>query len=122
MFTIIAILLIIYLTNIFDLISTIKYYEENIERYVKNDWRRRLKRRIDYCEVRLKQVKLYRKFIRPMHCFPGQHYEPKTEPVEKEEKWYPEEERECLEKKYAYYNEGSFNDLVFDNSIWDTCD
>jgi hypothetical protein len=37
MFTIIAILLIIYLTNIFDLISTIKYYEENIERYVKNE-------------------------------------------------------------------------------------
>ena len=59
-------------------------------------------------------MKLYRKFIRPMHCFPGQHYEPKTEPVEKEEKWYPEEERECLEKKYASYNEGSFSDLVFD--------
>ena len=37
MFTIIAILLIIYLTNIFDLISTIKYCEENIERYVKNE-------------------------------------------------------------------------------------
>ena len=57
---------------------------------------------------------LYRKLIRPMHCYPGQHYEPLTEPVEKEVKWYPEEEREYLEKKYASYNEGSFSDLVFE--------
>ncbi len=49
-----------------------------------------------------------------MHCYPGQHYEPLAEPVEKEEKWYPEEEREQLEKKYASYNEGSFSDLTFE--------
>ena len=59
-------------------------------------------------------MRLYRKLIRPMHCYPGQSYEPKTEPVEKEAKWYPEEERECLEKKYASYNEGSFSNLVFE--------
>ena len=59
-------------------------------------------------------MKLYRKLIRPVHCYPGQHYEPLTEPVEKEEKWYPEEEREHLEKKYASYNEGSFSDLIFE--------
>ena len=62
-------------------------------------------------------MKLYQKLIRPMHCYPGQHYEPLTEPVEKEEKWYPEEERECLEKKYASYNEGSFSDLVFEEKF-----
>lgn len=59
-------------------------------------------------------MRLYRKLICPMHCYPGQSYEPKTEPVEKEEKWYPEEERECLEKKYGYLNEGNFSDLVFE--------
>lgn len=57
---------------------------------------------------------LYRKYIRPMHCYPGQHYEPLKEPVENEEKWYPEEERDKLEEKYGYLNEGSFSDLVFD--------
>ena len=60
---------------------------------------------------------LYRKLIRPMHCYPGHNYEPLTEPVEKEEKWYPEEEREFLEKKYASYNEGSFSDLVFEQKF-----
>lgn len=60
---------------------------------------------------------LYRKYIRPMHSYPGQYYEPKTEPIEKEEKWYPEEERECLEKKYAFYNEGSFSDLIFEEKF-----
>lgn len=59
-------------------------------------------------------MKLYRKLIRPMHCYPGQSYEPKTESVEKEEKWYPEEEREHLEEKYGYLNEGHFSDLVFE--------
>ena len=49
-----------------------------------------------------------------MHCYPGQNYEPLTEPVEKEEKWYPEEEREHLEKKYDYLNEGHFSDLFFE--------
>ena len=49
-----------------------------------------------------------------MHCYPGQSYEPKTEPVEKEEKWYPEEERERLEQVYGYLNEGHFSDLVFE--------
>ncbi len=62
-------------------------------------------------------MKLYQKLIRPMHCYPGQHYEPLTEPVEKEEKWYPEEERERLEKKYASYNKGSFSDLIFEEKF-----
>ena len=35
-------------------------------------------------------------------------------PIEKEVKWYPEEEREYLEKKYASYNEGSYSDLIFE--------
>lgn len=57
---------------------------------------------------------LYRKLIRPMHCYPGHNYEPLTEPIEKETTWYPEEEREHLEKKYASFNEGPFSDLVFE--------
>lgn len=59
-------------------------------------------------------MKVYRKLIRPVHCYPGQGYEPKTELVEKEEKWYPEEEREHLEEKYGYLNEGYFSDLIFE--------
>ena len=59
-------------------------------------------------------MKVYRKLIRPVHCYPGQGYEPKTELVEKEEKWYPEEEREHLEEKYSYLNEGHFSDLIFE--------
>jgi hypothetical protein len=38
-------------------------------------------------------------------------------PIEKEIKWYPEEERECLEKKYASHNEGSFSNLVFEEKF-----
>lgn len=59
-------------------------------------------------------MKLYRKLIRPMHSYPGPDYSPRVMPIEKEVKWYPEEERECLEKKYASYNEGSFSNLVFE--------
>ena len=59
-------------------------------------------------------MKVYRKLIRPVHCYPGQGYEPKTELVEKEEKWYPEEERKHLEEKYGYLNEGHFSDLIFE--------
>lgn len=57
---------------------------------------------------------LYRKLIRPIHCYPGRNYEPLTEPVEKEEKWYPEEERKRLEKEYGYLNDAHFSDLVFE--------
>lgn len=57
---------------------------------------------------------LYRKLIRPMHSYPGPDYSPRVMPIEPEVKWYPEEERECLEKKYASYNEGSYSDLIFE--------
>ena len=59
-------------------------------------------------------MKLYQKLIRPMHSYPGPDYSPRVTPIEKEVKWYPEEELERLEKKYASYNEGSYNDLVFE--------
>lgn len=62
-------------------------------------------------------MKLYRKLIRPMHSYPGPDYSPRVMPIENEIKWYPEEERECLEKKYASYNEGSFSDLVFEEKF-----
>ena len=56
---------------------------------------------------------LYRKFIRPMLCYPRYNYALKAEPVEKEGKWYPEEDLERLEEKYSYLN-GHFSDLIFD--------
>ena len=60
------------------------------------------------------EIVLYRKLIRPIQCYLGYNYEPLTKPVEKEEKWYPEEERELLEKKYSYLNDMHFSHLVFD--------
>ena len=62
-------------------------------------------------------MKLYRKLIRPMHSYPGPDYSPRIMPIEKEVKWYPEEERKCLEKKYASYNEGPFSDLIFEEKF-----
>ena len=62
-------------------------------------------------------MKLYRKLIRPMHSYPGPDYSPRVMPIEKEVKWYPEEEREQLENKYASYNEGSFSDLIFEEKF-----
>lgn len=59
-------------------------------------------------------MKLYRKLIRPMHCFPGQYYEPREVPIEKEEIWYPEEMKDELKERYSDYDKGSFSDLVFD--------
>ena len=75
-----------------------------------------LKNKLNCEKVNIVNVTLYKKLIRPMHCHPrnGQDYTAVTDPVEKEEIWYPEEERERLEKKYDYLNEGSFSDLVFD--------
>ena len=58
--------------------------------------------------------KLYRKYIRPMHSYPSPNYEPRKESIEKEEKWYPEEEREHLEMEYGYLNDGIFSNLIFD--------
>ena len=60
------------------------------------------------------KMTLYRKYIRPMHSYPGQDGRPRVVPIEKEVKWYPEEEREYIEKKYASYTKGMLNDLVFE--------
>lgn len=60
---------------------------------------------------------LYRKLICPMRSYLDPDYRTRIKPIEKEVKWYPEEERECLEKKYASYNEGSFNDLIFEEKF-----
>jgi len=61
-------------------------------------------------------MKLYKKMIKPMLLVPtsSQDYTPVKIPIETEEKWYPEEEREHLENKYGYLNKGSFSDLVFE--------
>lgn len=59
-------------------------------------------------------MKLYRKLIRPMHSYPGPDYSPRIMPIEPEVKWYPEEEREHLEEKYGYLNEGHFSNLIFE--------
>lgn len=67
-------------------------------------------------------MRLYRKLICPMHMYsgymsPGPAYIPRITPIEKEVKWYPEEERENLEKKYASYNEGLLSSLIFEEKF-----
>lgn len=56
---------------------------------------------------------LYQKMICPMYRL-GPDYGPHIMPVEKEVKWYPEEEREYLKKKYASYDEEPFSELIFE--------
>lgn len=63
------------------------------------------------------EMMLYKKYIRPMHSYPGPDYSPRVMPIEEEAQWYPEEERERLEEKYASYNEGSFSDLIFEEKF-----
>ncbi|MDT3386705.1 MAG: hypothetical protein LIR46_02925 [Bacteroidota bacterium] len=57
-------------------------------------------------------MKLYQKLIRPMYKL-GPDYNTNIMPIEKEVKWYPEEECECLKKKYASYDEEPFSELIF---------
>jgi hypothetical protein len=38
-------------------------------------------------------------------------------PIKEEEKWYPEEEREYLEKKYASYDKEPFSELIFEEKF-----
>ena len=52
-----------------------------------------------------------------MHSYPGPDYSPRVMPIEAEVNWYPEEEREQLENKYASYNEGSLSDLIFEEKF-----
>ena len=61
------------------------------------------------------QMKVYKKFIRPMMLSPAsaQDYTPKQIPIESEEKWYPEKERDNLIKKYKHF-ETTFETLVFE--------
>ena len=58
-------------------------------------------------------MKFYRKLIKPMIGFPGQNGEPKRAPIESEEKWYPEEDREKLIAKYQN-KESNFERLIFE--------
>ena len=59
--------------------------------------------------------KVYKKFIRPMMLSPAsaQDYTAKRIPIEAEEKWYHENARETLIKKYKHF-ETIFDTLVFD--------
>ena len=56
---------------------------------------------------------LYKKLIRPMHGFPDPYYYPVSEPLEKGDVWYPEDEKEALVEKYKHI-EGTFSHLLFD--------
>lgn len=61
-------------------------------------------------------MKIYKRFIKPMKLVPtsSQDYTPKEIPIEAEEKWYPEEVQEYLEKKYDFLNKMPFCNLVFE--------
>lgn len=60
-------------------------------------------------------MKLYIKMIKPMLSVPtsSQDYTPKYIPVESEDKWYQEDERESLVKKYEHL-ETTFDYLAFE--------
>ncbi len=60
-------------------------------------------------------MKLYIKMIKPMMSVPtsSQDCTPKYIPVEIENKWYQEEEREILIKKYEHF-ETTFERLAFE--------
>ena len=60
-------------------------------------------------------MKLYIKMIKPILSVPtsSQDYTPKHIPVESEDTWYQEEERESLIKKYKHL-ETTFERLVFE--------
>lgn len=58
-------------------------------------------------------MKFYKKLIKPMLSYPDRNGTPKHVPIEPEEKWYPEEEREKLIKKYEHL-ETTFERLVFE--------
>ena len=60
-------------------------------------------------------MKMYKKLIKPMMLVPASanDYSPKKVPIEPEEKWYPEEDRETLTKKFKHL-ETTFETLVFE--------
>ncbi len=60
-------------------------------------------------------MKIYKKLIKPMMLVPASanDYSPKKVPIEPEEKWYPEENREVLAEKYKNF-ETTFETLVFE--------
>ena len=60
-------------------------------------------------------MKIYKKLIKPMMLVPASanDYSPKKVPIDGEEKWYPEENREALAKKYKHF-ETTFETLVFE--------
>ena len=60
-------------------------------------------------------MKIYKKLIKPMMLVPASanDYSPKKVPIDGEEKWYPEENREALAEKYKHL-ETTFETLVFE--------
>ena len=60
-------------------------------------------------------MKVYKRLIKPMMLVPmsPNDYSPKQEPIEPEEKWYPEEDRENLITKYQK-KESTFTHLIFE--------
>jgi len=58
-------------------------------------------------------MKFYKKLIKPMLAFLRFNDTPGRVPVEPKEKWYPEEEREKLIKKYEHLEKAVMR-LVFD--------
>ena len=61
-------------------------------------------------------MKVYKRLIKPIMLVPksANDYSLKEVPIEPEEKWYPEENRETLVQKYKHL-ETTFKKLAFDN-------
>lgn len=61
-------------------------------------------------------MKLYRRMVRPLLGYPGQHMEPKTELIEPDGRWYPEEEIAVLKEKYKSLNrDRDWQNVIFED-------
>ena len=58
-------------------------------------------------------MKAYRALIKPQICYPDQHYNAVCRDLEEDGKWYSEEEKEAIKKKYKHL-ENTFEQVVFD--------
>lgn len=58
-------------------------------------------------------MKAYRALIKPQICYPDQHYNAVCRDLEEDGKWYLEEEKEAIKKKYKHL-ENTFEQVVFD--------
>jgi len=64
-------------------------------------------------------MKLYRCYVMPMLEWPGPNGESLSQPIEKEKKWYPEEEKQNLYLKFKYLE--TKTDTIYFKTKYEEC-